>query len=102
MANTIQSLKWSDVAVPAGFVSQYQRFLEALEEKKKQRRGMAPSLTMYTKEHVSDNAKSKTRLQHHQTALHCAMLRNQDSNKKVMTGGTYFMGKRCVIFYPCF
>lgn len=33
MANTIQSLKWSDVAVPAVFVSQYKRFLEALEEK---------------------------------------------------------------------
>jgi len=30
MANTIQSLKWSDAAVPAGLVSQYERFLEAL------------------------------------------------------------------------
>lgn len=37
MANTIQSLKWSDVAVPAVFVSQYKRFLEALEEKQQQR-----------------------------------------------------------------
>ena len=65
MANTIQSLKWSDVAVPAVFVSQYKRFLEALEEKQKQRWGMAPSLMMYTKEYVSDNAKSKAKVKHH-------------------------------------
>lgn len=30
MANTIQSLKWSDVAVPAGFVSQYKRFFGSI------------------------------------------------------------------------
>lgn len=61
MANTIQSLKWSDVAAPAGFISQHKRSLEALEKKQKQRWIMAPSLMMGIKEYVRDTVKSKTK-----------------------------------------
>lgn len=62
MANTIQSLKWSDVAAPAGFISQHKRSLEALEKKQKQRWIMADDgLMMGIKEYVRDSVKSKTK-----------------------------------------
>lgn len=61
MANTIQSLKWSDAAAPAGFISQHKRSLEALEKKQKQRWIMAPGLMMGIKEYVRDSVKSKTK-----------------------------------------
>lgn len=43
---------------------------------------MAPSLMMYTKEYVSDNAKNKTKVKHHWTVLHSTMLRTKTAARK--------------------
>lgn len=43
---------------------------------------MAPSLMMYTEEHVSDNAKSKNKVKHHLTVLHSTVLRSKEQKQE--------------------
>lgn len=85
MANTIQSLKWSDVAVPAGFVSQHTRFLDALEEN--QRWGTAASLVMHTQDQESDGAKKEDKSKAPLESITQRRAQDQDSNEKGVTGG---------------
>lgn len=43
---------------------------------------MAPSLMMYTKEYLSDNAKGKAKAKPHQTALRSTTLRTKTATRK--------------------